>query len=86
MRFDITVEVHLRPGIADPEGSTVERDLPTLGYDGVSNVRDGKLISFELEAESAQHAEHQAADKIPLRLTNPVIDDASVTEAEVQPA
>ena len=86
MRFDITVEVHLRPGIADPEGSTVERALPTLGFDGVSNVRVGKLISFELEAESAQQAEVQAADMSQRFLTNPVIEDASVTVAEVQPA
>ena len=86
MRFDITVEVHLRPGIADPEGSTVERALPTLGFDGVSNVRVGKLISFELEAESAQQAEEQAADMSQRFLTNPVIEDASVTVAEVQPA
>lgn len=86
MRFDVTVEVHLRPGIADPEGSTVERALPTLGFDGVSNVRVGKLISFELEAESAQQAEEQAADMCRRFLTNPVIEDASVSVAEVQPA
>ena len=85
MRFDVTVEVHLRPGIADPEGSTVERALPTLGFDGVGNVRVGKLISFELEAESAQQADEQASDMCQRFLTNPVIEDARVTVVEVQP-
>ena len=86
MRFDVTVEVHLRPGIADPEGSTVERALPTLGFDGVSNVRVGKLITFELEADSPEQADQQAADMCQRFLTNPVIEDARVAVAEVQPA
>ncbi|MFA9563645.1 MAG: phosphoribosylformylglycinamidine synthase subunit PurS [Acidimicrobiales bacterium] len=86
MRFDVTVEVHLRPGIADPEGSTVERALPTLGFDGVSHVRVGKLITFELEADSAEQADQQATDMCQRFLTNPVIEDARVAVAEAQPA
>ena len=39
MIFDVQVEVLLRPGIADPAGSTIERSLPTLGFDGVRDVR-----------------------------------------------
>ena len=31
MTFDVAVEVRLRPGIADPQGSTIERALPALG-------------------------------------------------------
>ena len=86
MRFDVTVEVHLRPGIADPEGSTVERALPTLGFDGVTDVRVGKLITFSLEAASSEQAESQAADMCRRFLTNPVIEDARVAVAEGQPA
>ena len=83
MRFDVTVEVHLRPGIADPEGSTVERALPTLGFDGVSHVRVGKLITFELEADSAEQADQQATDMCQRFLTNPVIEDASIELTEI---
>ncbi|MDQ1375707.1 MAG: phosphoribosylformylglycinamidine synthase subunit PurS, partial [Actinomycetota bacterium] len=42
--FDILVEVSLRPGIADPQGATIERALPALGFDGVTGVRVGKAI------------------------------------------
>ena len=38
------------PGIADPQGATIERSLPALGFDGVDGVRVGKAIRFELEA------------------------------------
>ena len=35
MTFEVHVEVTLRAGIADPEGATIERSLPALGFDEV---------------------------------------------------
>ena len=40
------VEVQLRPGIADPEGATIERALPALGFDGVAHVRGRALLQL----------------------------------------
>ena len=59
MRFDVQVEVRLRAGVADPQGQTIERSLPHLGFDGVSGLRVGKSIRFVLEApdEAAARAE-----------------------------
>ncbi|MGH9029816.1 MAG: phosphoribosylformylglycinamidine synthase subunit PurS, partial [Acidimicrobiales bacterium] len=58
MRFEALVEVRLRPGISDPQGATIERALPALGFEGVSEVRVGKAIRLALEApdEDAAHA------------------------------
>ena len=50
MVFDVLVEVRLRTGIADPQGATIERSLPTLGYDSVRGVRVGKAIRFAIDA------------------------------------
>ena len=78
-RFDVLVEVKLRPGIADPQGSTIERALPTLGFDSVSDVRVGKAIRFTIEADD-QSAARGAVEELCKRfLTNPVIEDAEVT-------
>lgn len=79
MTFDVLVEVRLREGIADPEGATIEKALPTLGFDGVSGVRVGKAIRFGVEAadEAAARAEVEAL--CARFLTNPVIEDAVVT-------
>ena len=49
MIFSVQVEVSLREGVADPQGATIERSLPHLGFDGVRGVRVGKLIRFEIE-------------------------------------
>lgn len=79
MRFTVLVEVRLRPGIADPQGATIERSLPTLGFDGVSQVRVGKCIRFEIEAEGEAEARAEVADMCDRFLTNPVIEDSVVT-------
>ena len=78
-RFDVLVEVRLRRGIADPQGSTIERALPALGFDSVREVRVGKAIRFTIEAAD-EAAARGAVDELCKRfLTNPVIEDAEVT-------
>lgn len=79
MTFAVLVEVKLRPGVADPQGSTIERAIPTLGYDGVSGVRVGKSIRFTLDAPDADTAHAQVRDLCDRFLTNPVIEDAVIT-------
>lgn len=77
--FAVQVEVRLRPGIADPEGSTIERSLPTLGFDGVSGVQVGKSIRFNMDAADADAARAEVLDLCSRFLTNPVIEDAHIT-------
>ena len=79
MRFDVLVEVRLRPGIADPQGATIERALPALGFGGVEDVRVGKAIRFAVEAPDAAGAQAQAAQMAERLLANPVIEDTEIT-------
>ena len=79
MTFDVLVEVSLRPGIADPQGSTIERALPTLGFAGIAGVRVGKAIRFSIDAADADTARKQVDDLCQRFLTNPVIEDATIT-------
>lgn len=79
MRFAVLVEVSLRPGIADPQGATIERALPALGFAGISGVRVGKAIRFEIDAADEAAARAEVDDMCARFLTNPVIEEASVT-------
>ena len=79
VRFDVLVEVRLRAGIADPQGATIERSLPTLGFDGVSGVTVGKAIRFTCEAEDEAKARAEVEELCTRFLTNPVIEDAEIT-------
>ena len=86
MKHSVIVEVTLRAGIADPEGATIERALPALGFTGVRAVRAGKLFRFEVEAASADEALATARGLAARLLSNPVIEDAYARLEEVAPA
>ena len=76
MRFAARVEVHLRAGIADPEGATIERALPALGFEGVAHVRAGRSFSFEVNAPDETAARTKATDLANRLLANPVIEES----------
>ena len=78
MRFEVKVEVVPRDGIANPEGATIERALPALGFVNAGNVRVGKVIQPQVEAESAESAERVVEDMCNRFLSNPVIENATV--------
>ncbi len=86
MRYSVQVEVRLRPGIADPQGATIERSLPHLGFDGVSEVRVGKMIRFVIDAADEAAAAAEAEDMCRRFLTNPVIEDSEVTVSVLEGA
>ena len=75
------VDVRLRGGIADPAGATIERALPALGYDGVAGVTVGKTVRFTIEAADVAEATSRSEDLCASFLTNPVIEDATITVA-----
>jgi phosphoribosylformylglycinamidine synthase PurS subunit len=79
MRFDVQVETSPRAGIADPEGSTIERSLPALGFDGIEGVRVGKSFRFTVEAADEADARRKVDEVCERFLTNPVIEDSVVT-------
>lgn len=77
--FEALVEVQLRPGIADPQGATIERALPALGFSGVSGVRAGKAFRLRVEAPDSEEARRLVESVSERLLANPVIEQASVT-------
>ena len=78
IHFEVRIEVSPRDGIANPEGSTIERALPALGFEMTGNVRVGKVIRLQVEADSVDEAQSLVEDMCNRFLTNPVIEDALV--------
>ena len=84
--FEAFVEVRKHSGIADPEGATIERALPTLGFTGVSGVSVGKAFRLTVEADdldSARTTLQAMADRV---LANPVLEEVAVRISEGAPA
>ena len=70
--------VLIRPkaGILDPQGQTVERALPALGFEGVSNVHVGRLVELDVEDPSTLD---EMCERL---LTNPLIEDYEIQGPE----
>jgi phosphoribosylformylglycinamidine synthase PurS subunit len=72
------VAVRLRPDVLDPQGKAISQALTTLGFYGVGNVRQGKLIEIELENVDPSAAEAQVKAMCERLLANPVIEDYEI--------
>jgi phosphoribosylformylglycinamidine synthase PurS subunit len=83
LKFSVIAEVSGLEGIADPEGQTIERALPLLGFAGIGHVRVGKVFRFTLEAPDVDSARHEAEELCDRLLANPVIERSAVV---IEPA
>jgi phosphoribosylformylglycinamidine synthase len=79
VKYEVLVEVRLRPGIADPQGATIERALPALGFQGVDDVSVGKAFRLSIQASDEPAALARAIEMADRLLANPVIEVSTVT-------
>jgi phosphoribosylformylglycinamidine synthase PurS subunit len=68
------VFVTLKPSVFDPQGRTILEALHSLGYAGVSDVRQGKYFELDLAATDAAETRDLAAEVADKVLANPVIE------------
>ena len=74
----VVVDVMLKPEILDPQGKAVHGALPRLGFDGVTDVRQGKRFELEVEGEVTEERLAQLHEIAERLLSNPVIEDFEV--------
>jgi phosphoribosylformylglycinamidine synthase len=84
--FEAHIEVAHLPGIADPQGATVERALPALGYTNVSDVNIGKTIRLVVESADEASARDEVDDMCRRLLANPVIESYEITITQLDRA
>jgi len=70
----VLARVLIRPktGVVDPQGKAVERALPTLGFEGVEDVRVGRMV--ELRTDDPDRLS-ELCEKL---LANPLIEDYEI--------
>ncbi len=79
----VVVDVMLKPEILDPQGQAIAQAMARLGYDHISDVRQGKRFEVELEGEITEERLAQIRMAAETMLSNPVIEDFIV---RVEPA
>jgi phosphoribosylformylglycinamidine synthase len=74
----LRIFVTLKPGVLDPQGRAIHHALDSLGFDGVQDVRAGKLIELEVADDTTDDAIDGMCRQL---LANTVIENYRVERA-----
>ncbi|HRS01163.1 MAG TPA: phosphoribosylformylglycinamidine synthase subunit PurS [Bacteroidota bacterium] len=83
-KYQVSIKIMLKRGILDVQGKTVENSLHSIGFESMQNVRIGKYVQLEIQAESIEQANElvkSACDKL---IANPIIEDYDIQIEEVK--
>ncbi|MDZ7627046.1 MAG: phosphoribosylformylglycinamidine synthase subunit PurS [Parvularculaceae bacterium] len=72
------VTVTLKSGVLDPQGKAIEGALAGLGFEGASNVRQGKIIEFGVEETTEAAARAKIEEMCKKLLANPVMENYAI--------
>jgi phosphoribosylformylglycinamidine synthase len=72
------VHVMLKSGVLDPQGKAIGHALTSLGFKGVGEVRQGKVIELELAEKDAKKAQAILDEMCKKLLANTVIETYSI--------
>jgi phosphoribosylformylglycinamidine synthase len=72
------VHVTLKSGVLDPQGKAIENALQALGFAGVGDVRQGKVIELTLEEDDPARARESVEAMCRKLLANTVIENYAI--------
>ncbi len=76
MKAKITIT--LKSGVLDPQGAAIETALTGLGFEGVEDVRQGKVIEMKLAETNEADARAKAEEMCKKLLANPVMENYTI--------
>ena len=79
----VRILVRLKPGVLDPQGRAVHHSLEGLGFDGVEDVRIGRLIELDVADNTTDERIDQMCQQL---LANMVIEDYSIEKLSASEA
>ena len=72
------IHISLKSGVLDPQGKAIGNELKALGFTGIGEVRQGKLIEIDLAESDPVAARAQVEEMCRQLLANPVIETYAV--------
>ena len=79
-----TIYISLKNGVLDPQGKAIENALKQLGFNGVDNVRQGKMIELDLTDTDATQAHNRLQEMCEKLLANTVIENFDIHLNDVE--
>ncbi len=72
------IHITLKQGVLDPQGKAIEHALSSLGFDGIEDVRQGKVLELRLADQDRDAAERQLRRMCEQLLANTVIESYAI--------
>jgi len=83
MKFNADINVMPLKALLDPQGKAVTASMHNIGYKTVENVRIGKHITLQIEADSKAAAEAKVEEACKTILSNQVMEFYEYTLKEI---
>mgnify|MGYP001356289221 CR=1 FL=1 len=78
----ISVIVTLKKEVLDPQGNTVQQTLKNMGYNNISQVRQGKFFEIEVDSDDVEKTKKEIVEVCNNLLTNTVIEEYKITDSK----
>ena len=78
----ISVIVTLKKEVLDPQGNTVQQTLKNMGYNNVTQVRQGKFFEIEIDSNDVEKSKKEVVEICNNLLANTVIEDYKITDSK----
>ena len=78
----ISVIVTLKKEVLDPQGNTVQQTLKNMGYNNISQVRQGKFFEIETDSNDVEKSKKEVVEICNNLLANTVIEDYKITDSK----
>ena len=86
MKFVAEIDVMPLKSLLDPQGKAVTGSMKNLGLAEITNVRIGKHITLEVEAESEEAAGRKVDEACKKLLSNPIMESYAFHLTQAEPA
>ena len=78
----IKVIVTLKKSVLDPQGTVIQQTLDGMGFNNVTDVRQGKFFEIHVDEKEQKKAEEKVEDMCKKLLANLVIEDYKIIESQ----
>jgi len=82
-KFEVVIS--LKAGLLDPQGKALEETLPSMGFEGISDVRVGKHIALTVDADDDVTALAMVERMAEQLFSNPVIESHRIADGQEVP-
>ena len=78
----VQVIITLKKNVLDPQGKVIQQTLDGMGFNNISEVRQGKFFEIEIDEKDQIKAKEKVEDLSKKLLTNLVIEDYKIIESQ----